>query len=49
MNQDPVPREWLRVVRYFKLKMQKHNRGAKRYERPSIPAGNDLPKSAKGA
>ena len=48
MSRDPVARDWLRVVRYFKLKMHKHNRRLKRHDRPSSSAGYDAPKGAKG-
>ena len=49
MNRDPMPREWLRVVRYFKAKIQKPIREPKPRERPSIAPDADVTKDAKGS
>lgn len=48
MNHDPMAREWLRVVRYFKSKVRERNRSPKRHGRASVSVENSALKDAKG-
>jgi hypothetical protein len=38
MNPEPLAREWLRIVKYFKSKARLRNRASKQHERRSEPA-----------
>lgn len=37
MNPEPMAREWLRIVKYFKSKARLRNRASKQLEKRSAP------------
>jgi hypothetical protein len=47
MNPEPMSREWLRIVKYFKSKARLRNRASKHHARRSEPTASGSLKNAK--